>query len=93
MTLEMPSAPPTASSSASLKHKGTRAGCHCIESRDIGAYDSCPNGCHYCYANKDARKALENYRTQHDPESPLLLGRLRNGDEVVQGSQRTFLAK
>ena len=76
-----------------LKHKGTRAGCHCIESRDIGAYDSCPNGCHYCHANKDARKALENYRTQHDPESPLLLGRLRNGDEVVQGSQRTFLAK
>ena len=35
-----------------LKHKGTRQGCHCIETRDIGAYDTCPNGCKYCYANK-----------------------------------------
>ena len=24
-----------------LKHKGSRQGCHCIESRDIGAYDTC----------------------------------------------------
>lgn len=24
-----------------LKHKGTREVCHCIESRDIGCYDSC----------------------------------------------------
>ena len=33
------------------KHKGTREGCHCIESRDIGAYDTCLNGCRYCYAS------------------------------------------
>ncbi|MBD5583555.1 MAG: DUF1848 domain-containing protein, partial [Clostridia bacterium] len=36
-----------------LKHKGLREGCHCIESRDVGAYDTCPNGCRYCYANND----------------------------------------
>ncbi len=34
-----------------LKHKGSRQGCHCIESRDIGAYDTCLNGCKYCYAS------------------------------------------
>lgn len=34
-----------------LKHKGMREGCHCIESRDIGAYDTCMNGCKYCYAS------------------------------------------
>ena len=39
------------------KHKGARRGCHCIESRDIGAYDSCPNGCRYCYANKSPAEA------------------------------------
>ena len=34
-----------------IKHRGLRDGCHCIESRDIGAYDTCLNGCKYCYAN------------------------------------------
>lgn len=75
-----------------LKHKGTRQGCHCIESRDIGAYDTCMNGCKYCYANKSAHKAFENYKL-HDPASPLLLGGLKPDDTVVQGAQKTFRAK
>lgn len=75
-----------------LKHKGMRHGCHCVEARDIGAYDSCPNGCKYCYANKTPQKARENYR-YHDPASPLLLGHLRPGDSVTQGAQKSFLAK
>ena len=41
-----------------LKHKGTRQSCHCIESRDIGAYDTCMNGCKYCYANKNPQKSF-----------------------------------
>lgn len=28
-----------------------RQDCHCIESRDIRAYDTCLNGCKYCYAS------------------------------------------
>ncbi|HIS40775.1 MAG TPA: DUF1848 domain-containing protein [Candidatus Aphodovivens avistercoris] len=75
-----------------LKHKGTRNGCCCFESRDIGAYDTCPNGCRYCYANKDHKKAAENYRA-HDPEAPLLIGNLRPEDTVAQGAQRSLLAK
>ena len=74
-----------------LKHKGQRTGCGCFESRDIGAYHSCPNGCRYCYANKNPQKALENYRTQHDPESPLLLGHLQDGDEVSFSTQKSLL--
>lgn len=73
-----------------LKHKGTRAGCHCIESRDIGAYDTCLNGCKYCYANKNPQKAFENFAL-HDPESPLLLGHLQDTDIVQQGAQRSYL--
>jgi hypothetical protein len=74
----------------SLKHKGMRAGCHCIESRDIGAYDTCMNGCKYCYANKKPEKAFENYK-YHDPDSPLLLGHLKETDTISQGAQRTYM--
>lgn len=71
------------------KHRGTRQGCHCIESRDIGAYDTCMNGCKYCYANKNPRKAFDNFKF-HDPESPLLLGTLKPEDTVIQGAQKAF---
>ncbi|PBC74016.1 DUF1848 domain-containing protein [Fibrobacter intestinalis] len=73
-----------------LKHKGLRKGCHCIESRDIGAYDTCMNGCKYCYANKTPRKAFENYK-YHDKNSPLLLGNIMPDDVILQGSQKSFL--
>ena len=76
----------------SLKHKGMREGCHCIESRDLGAYDTCLNGCKYCYANKRPDIAAKNRRL-HDPASPLLLGHLRDTDVLTQASQKSFLAK
>jgi hypothetical protein len=32
------------------RERGNRPGCLCAESRDIGAYDTCTQGCAYCYA-------------------------------------------
>ncbi|MEE8716766.1 MAG: DUF1848 domain-containing protein [Coriobacteriales bacterium] len=75
-----------------LKHRGTREGCHCIESRDIGAYDTCLAGCRYCYANKHPERAAQN-RLRHDPDSPLLIGHLRETDQVTQGAQRSMLRR
>ena len=75
-----------------LKHKGTRQGCHCIESRDIGAYDTCLNGCKYCYANKNPNKAFENYK-YHDSNSPLLLGHLNETDTIQQGKKKSFIGQ
>ncbi|MDD5960099.1 MAG: DUF1848 domain-containing protein [Methanobrevibacter wolinii] len=75
-----------------LKHKGTRPGCHCIETRDIGEYDSCLNGCKYCYANKTPKKAVFNYRF-HDTNSPLLLGHVKKTDEITKANQKSFLKK
>lgn len=72
------------------KHRGMREGCHCIESRDIGAYDTCLNGCKYCYANQSPQKAVENYR-YHDPNSPLLLGTLRETDTIQRGNQKSWI--
>ena len=71
------------------KHNGMRANCHCIETRDIGAYDTCPNGCRYCYANRSPTLALENYR-KHDPHVSLLLGQVQPGDTVTQAAQPRF---
>lgn len=75
-----------------LKHKGLRLGCHCIESRDIGAYDTCLNGCKYCYANKNPQKARENFKF-HNPDSPILLGEIKSTDTIIQGNQQSFLKK
>ena len=73
-----------------LKHKGQRLGCHCFESRDIGAYETCLNACKYCYANKNHKKALQNYKL-HNPNSPLLLGELNETDIVTQAEQKSLL--
>ena len=53
------------------KTKGNRPGCACAQSRDIGAYDSCPHGCVYCYAVSDRDRARKLYRA-HDPEASSL---------------------
>ncbi|HIJ62997.1 MAG TPA: DUF1848 family protein, partial [Rhodospirillaceae bacterium] len=53
------------------RHKGNRPGCLCAESRDIGAYDSCPHGCVYCYAVASAAAARARFRA-HDPNGDFL---------------------
>ncbi|MDP6342960.1 MAG: DUF1848 family protein [Alphaproteobacteria bacterium] len=57
--------------SIKVRRKGNRPACLCAESRDIGAYDSCPHGCAYCYAVRDRDRAAGNYR-RHDPTGECL---------------------
>jgi hypothetical protein len=51
--------------------KGNRPDCLCHASRDIGAYDTCPHGCRYCYAVSAPDTAKRRYAA-HDPESDFL---------------------
>jgi DNA repair photolyase len=53
------------------EQKGNRPDCACHLSRDIGAYDTCPHGCVYCYAVLNRDLAQRHYR-EHDPESEYL---------------------
>ena len=75
-----------------IRHKGMRKGCRCIESRDIGAYDTCPNGCRYCYANASPEIARRNY-AGYDPDSPLLLSSISDDDVITDARQESFLVK
>ena len=73
-----------------VRHSGNRQGCRCMENRNIGDYDTCPNGCKYCYANQNPQIAQENYR-KHNPNDLMILGNLKPTDEIQQSNQKSFL--
>ena len=74
----------------SIHPKPSRKGCGCLPYSDIGAYNTCPSGCRYCYATKDTALAAESCR-MHNPLSPLLNGELLPADEIIQAKQESYL--
>ena len=60
-----------------------RAECGCAVSVDLGAYNTCPNGCVYCYANFSPSLLRERLARRNDA-SPLLCDALSEGDCVTE---------
>lgn len=65
------------------RDKNQRAECGCLESVEVGAYDTCLMGCKYCYAN-DSQISVERKTALYDVHSPLLCGRVEEGDKITE---------
>ena len=75
------------------KLPAAREGCACLLGADIGAYDTydtCGHLCRYCYANSDRQNVTRNRRL-HDPDLPLLVGHLGEGEVIHQAVQESWI--
>lgn len=68
--------------------KALREHCKCIPTTDIGEYNCCPNGCKYCYANRSLIEVKKRFQ-QHNPMSPLLIGKLEEDDQITLTNQKS----
>ena len=72
------------------RKKSQRTECTCVLGTDIGAYDTCGHMCRYCYANYNYENVRRNMQ-MHDPNSPLLVGQLHEGEVIHPAQQESWI--
>ena len=71
------------------KDSNQRSECRCIESIDIGQYNTCCHGCKYCYATFNQHSVISSFN-RHDPSSPFLIGNLETEDRVTERKMKSL---
>lgn len=71
------------------KDKNQREECGCVESVEIGAYNTCMNGCKYCYANYSEESVKAN-RALYDVHSPILCSKITDEDKITERAVKSI---
>ena len=65
------------------KDRYQRAACRCVESVDIGSYNTCLHRCIYCYANF-SKKTIDRNFGRYDSKSPILCSHVDARDRITE---------